>query len=208
MNKTIWILLIGLIGIVGCNSNSSSQEYTFAAQFAELQALDQEFNASFKLEQLDRTMVPLENIDSLLEQLEKKKKEIEKQTATNDTAAILAFIEVRRLMLSSQKMFQLGKRIGDIGLVTDKKGYSCSEVKYILDAAYYFNESWVYGLQAQSKLDDVLFEFRDLPEVQNLIGVDDNKTAFYLSPLDQVKNIVRNNYEALQKNCRVQVVTK
>src|SRR3989344_4157367 len=79
MNKTIWILLIGLIGIVGCNSNSSSQEYTFAAQFAELQALDQEFNASFKLEQLDRTMVPLENIDSLLEQLEKKKKEHKKK---------------------------------------------------------------------------------------------------------------------------------
>lgn len=205
MKTTAWIIIGMALLIAGCGAGS--EKYTFANRFAELRVLDQEFNTSFKTERVGKQMVVLENIDPLLEKLEERKREIEKATSTSETAAILDFVEIRKLMLLAQKNFQLGVKIGDIGLVTDAKGYSCSEVKYILDAAYYFNESWSYGVTAESRLDDLLFKYAEVPRLQEVVGLDENKTAFYSSPLDQIKNIARNNYEALEKNCKVRVVT-
>ena len=205
MKTTAWIIISMVLLIAGCGDGS--EKYTFASQFAELRALDQQYNTSFKFERLDRQMVPLENIDPLLEELEEKKREVKKADPTNEAAAIIDFMEVRKLMLLAQKNFQSGVKIGDIGLVTDAKGYSCSEAKYILDAAYYFNETWSYGVAAESRLDDLLFKYAEVPQLQALVGLDENKTAFYNSPLDKIKNIARNNYEALGKNCKIRVVT-
>lgn len=205
MKTTAWIIISMVLLIAGCGTDS--EKYTFANQFAELQIVDQQYNASFKFEKLDRQMVPLENIDPLLEELKEKKQEVEKADPANETEAIIDFIEIRKLMLLAQKNFQLGAKIGDIGSVSDAKGYSCSEAKYILDAAYYFNETWSYGVTAESRLDDLLFKYAEVPQLQALVGLDENKTAFYNSPLDQIKNIARNNYEALGKNCKIRVVT-
>lgn len=199
---------IVLLVLTGCLENKGNREYTFAEGFSDLATIDKEFNASFKEERLYFAMVPLEKIDPLMEKVEERKKKVQAAKESQEREALLQFIEIRKLMLLAQRNFHLAEKIGDIGLVTDKGGYKCAEAKYILDAAYYYNESWSYARQAQLKLDDLLYEQREVPRLQHLVGLNENKTAFYKSPLDNLKEITRLNHEALEKNCKIQVVTK
>ncbi len=193
--------------LAGCISNEwSNREYSFAQGFVELTELDKEFNASFKDERLNVTMVPLENIDALLASHEEMKSNIEKTKDSQDKKALLKFIDIRKNMVLAEKNFQLAENIGPIGLVRD--GFGCGEAKYILDASYYYNETFTYARKAQFDLDDLLYEYRELPRVHELVGVNKNKTAFYKSALDDVRKIVDTNLDALQKNCKIKVVTK
>lgn len=204
MKKRYLWLFISLFLISSCKS---IQPYTFTQGFQELQLLDTQYNASFKTERLNATMVPLDKIDPFLTELDKFQEKIEETKDSTEKEALLLFIDIRKDMLLSQKNFLLGQKIGDIGLVKDNKGFRCAEAKYLLDTAYYFNESFTYGRRAQSELDDLLYEYREVAQLQDLVGLNQNKTAFYKSPLDHIKNIVRDNTDALAKNCKIKVVT-
>ena len=210
MKKTTFYgLIIGmclLIAIAGCKPKEKSP--TFAEGFQQLEDLDKKFNASFKQEQLNTSMVAVEKSDVLIKELEAFEKNLKKKAPSKDQEALLFFINIRKDMLLSQKYYQLGEKIGDIGLVKDEKGFSCSEIKYLLDAAHYFNLSFVHGYNAVSHLDDLLYQYRDVSQLQDLVGLNQNKTAFYKSPLDHAKNVDRDNTLALEKNCRFKVVTK
>ncbi len=207
MKIGLWIVLVILIVISSC-TNAGKKDYTFAEGFAELQKLDTAHNASFKNEQLNSTMVPLDNIDPLLEQLDLMQGNIQRAQESDNKEALVRFIAIRKDMLLAEKNFQLAQKIGDIGLVTDENGFSCAEARYILDAAYLYNESFTYARRAEFSLDDLLYWFGDVSQLQDLVGLNKQKTAFYKSPLDHVHKIVQTNQETLEKNCKIKVVTK
>ncbi len=208
MKQGFFIVFIGLLLISSCTNTWKNKDYSFADGFADLQELDKTYNATFKEEQLNATMVSVENIDPLLEQLQERQENIEETKESDDKQALLFFIDIREDMLLAEKNFQFAQKIGDIGLVTDEKGFSCAEARYILDAAYYYNESFTYARKAQFKLDDLLYRFGSVAQLQDLIGINQQKTAFYKSPLDHVHKIIQMNHEALEKNCKIKVVTE
>ena len=207
-----WTLLsmIGLaVFLVSCSGPDFSEKiYTFAEGFAELQEIDQQFNTSFHDERLNVTMVAPENIDPLIEAIKEFKAKVEQTQNNEDRAALLDFASARVFMLLSQKSFQKAQDIGDIGLVSDKAGFSCSETPYILQTAAYLNQSYNNAIKARDGLDRILFEYQKVPNVRALIGVNKQKAWFYYSPLDDIKNKVRNNHRVIDGFCKKTVVKK
>ncbi|MBI1972759.1 hypothetical protein HYS50_02015 [Candidatus Woesearchaeota archaeon] len=201
--RYLWLLLLPFL----ISSCKAPQPYTFAQGFQDLQLVDTQYDASFQQERLNGTMVLLDQIDPLLAELDKFQENVEKTQDSRDREALLIFIDIRRDMLLSQKNFLLGQKIGDIGLVKDSKGFKCAEAKYLLDTIYYFNESVTYGRRALFDLDNLLYKYQDVQQLQDLVGLNQNKTAFYKSPLDHLKNVIRENTDALAKNCKIKVVT-
>lgn len=201
---TILLLFLSLILIAGCNQ----KEYTFAEGFQKVVELDAKYNGSFKEEGINYTVVPLENIDEYLKEIGEFEKDIRAGKDTRDKEALLLFINVRKNMLSAEKNYQLALQIGDIGLVTDEKGFTCGEARYILDVAYYYNETFTDARAAEFGLDDLLYAYADIDQLLALVGVDDEKTRFYLSPLDDIDKTMRTNRAELEKNCKIKVVTK
>jgi len=77
---------------------------------------------------------------------------------------------------------------------------------YIYEASNYYNKSLVYTQKARSDLDTVLYEYRKVPHVQELIGLGENKTWFYYFHLGNINNILRSNNRALTEVCKTRVV--
>ena len=171
----------------------------FKQGFKQLSELDQKYGTAYAEERLNRTMIGMQNADAMIEALEKKKFSWEQEENTSDVQALNLFTEIRIKMIKSQKFFQLGEQLGDIGKAVG--GFRCSEEAYLLNAAYYYNQSWVQGLDAQLKIDDLLYAYRDVSGMQALVGVNDNKTKFFYSPLSAIKHIAINNVDALKKYC-------
>jgi len=201
--RYLWLLLLPFL----ISSCKAPQPYSFVQGFQDLQLLDTQFNASFKHERLNGTIIPLDKIDIFLAELDKFQGNVEKTQDSRDKEALFLFLDIRRDMLLSQKNYHLAENIGDIGLVTDQKGFHCAEAKYLLDTVYYFNLSFIHGRRALFDLDDLLYKYQDVQQLQELVGLNQNKTAFYKSPLDHLKNIIRDNTDTLAKNCRIKVVT-
>ena len=208
MKRTLWLIMVLLIGVVGCNNEWNNREYSFAQGFADLKALDEEYNASFKEERLGKISISLENVDPFLKALAVIESNIEDTKDNRDKEALLVFISIRKGMILAEKNYQLAKEIGNIGLVEDEGGFTCGESRYILDTAYLFNESFSTAKQVIYLLDDLLYHYRDVEQLQELVGLDENKTQFYLSPLDDMSKTIKLNYVALEKNCKIRVVTK
>lgn len=205
MRNIAVILMVAFLGLIGC---TLEKEYTFAQGFADLQELDAAYNASFKEEKLGKMMIPLENVDVFLEKLEETEEDVKETKDSRDKEAVLVFISIRKAMVISEKNYQLARKIGNIGLVEDKEGFTCGEAKYILDTAYLFNESFVAARKAISALDDLLYYYRDVEQLQELVGLDENKTQFYDSSLDILSKTIKLNHQALENNCKIKVVTK
>ena len=207
--KNIWIMLImGVIALNACSFIGGGGDYSFAEGFADLAVLDAQYNVSFKEEKLGKWMVTLEDVDTFLEKLREIEKNVQKTKESRDKEALLIFIDIRKGMIVAGKNYQLAQNIGDIGLVQDGAGYSCGEAKYILDTAYLLNQSFVTARKVISALDDLLYQYQDVEQLQELVGLNQNKTQFYKSPLDEVSKTIRLNHEALEKNCKIRVVTK
>jgi len=117
-------------------------------------------------------------------------------------------MNIRIFMLLSEKHFQIAGNIGDIGLVGDEKGFSCSESPYILEVANELNKSYTLAIKTTSGIDTILYQHREVEQLQNLIGMNQNKTAFYYSHFNTIKTIVKTNIESVQKFCKAKVVKK
>lgn len=209
MKKTLITLTLLITLLIGCTLDPwKDKELSFKEGFEEINKTDNKFNTNFHDERIKVTMVPLKDIDNLIEELKELRENIKKTKDSPDKGALLDFINVRIFMLISEKNFQLAQEIGDIGLVGDEAGFRCSEVPYILEATAYYNKSRTYGIKALNGLDTILYEHREVKGLQDIIGLNENKTWFYYSPFDEVKNIVRTNSESINKICRSKVVTK
>ena len=178
------------------------REVTFEEGFDELKEIDEKYNTSFHVEMLNGTMVAKDDIPLMLEEL----KEFEGSLSASSSPemdALFLFVDIRKLMLTSQWYFQLGEEIGDVGLVNDESGFSCGESQDILNAAFYFNESFAYGFQAEEEIDELLYINKYHPTLWKLVGVDDQKTRFFKSDLKYIRHIPLNNLKSLEVYCGI-----
>ena len=175
------------------------KEITFEKGFHNMLKLDERYNASFKFERLNQTMVDVDKIDPFIKDLEKFKEKISKYDDNSDIQALNLLLDARINMLRSEKYFFLGREIGDIGIAAG--GFRCSEASYLINAAYYYNSSFKYGVHAYSQLDDLLNIYKNVTNLRKLIGIDETKIKFYASPVFGAEAIADSNIDALVKYC-------
>ncbi len=198
----ILILLIGLSIVL---NKYDKKEFTFEEGFKELQDIDINFNASFHDEKLNKTTVKKENIKPMLDELKKFEDTLDKRSKSPHIEALLLFIDIRKMMLTSQWYYHLGREFDDRGIVIDEQGFSCREAEDVLEAAFFFNETITYASFAQSELDDLLYSYQEIPKLHQVVGTDENKTRFFYSPLDYYSLVVRTNLAAVKKHCPIEI---
>lgn len=176
-----------------------SSELTFEKGFNRLLSYDDKYNASFKLERLNRTMVDLDLIDPFIQELEIFKEKLSKYEDNKDIQALTLLTDARINMLKSEKHFHLARNIGDIGIASG--GFKCSEEPYLINSAYYYNNSYIHGIKAYSQLDDLLNIYRDVPNLRKLVGINETKVKFYSSPIFGAQGIATLNIDALSEFC-------
>ena len=195
------VLVIMIIGITLIRQ--SEREWSFEEGFYELQKIDEKHNTSYHTEMLNETMVPLEEIPKLIEDITAFEKSLSKRSNSVEVKALFIFTDIRKLMLTSQWYFQLGEQLGDTGLVNDATGFSCNEAEDIINTAFYYNESFVYGLQAEEEIDDMLYMYKYHPRLWDLVGVDTSKARFFASDLRHIRHIPINNLQSLEVYCDI-----
>ncbi len=182
-----------------------NQQYTFQEGFEKLQEIDKKYGASFKGEQVNLTEASIpseENIPLLLGEIKQFEQTI-KPSPSDEGRALLLFTDARKLMLTAEWYWYQGHKLGDKGLVLDEMGFTCNEAQEIIDAAFYFNETFNYARQAQAELDALLVNYPQIPGVLDLVGTNKNKTNFYKSGLKPVRHVPINNVYYLEKLCGI-----
>lgn len=199
--KVIYAALIGLAMIIAFFLLKSYLFPSFASGFNKIQRIEVRYNGDFRNEKINDTKINREDFDKFVEDLEAFNKNLLGKKNTTDVQALNKFTNIRTDMLKSEKFFKLGDDIGDIGKATDSDGFKCSEMNYLLNAAYYFNRSWTYGIKVQLDLDDLLVQYKQVPKLRELVGIDDTKTRFFKSDLRMVKRFSLNNIDSLTYYC-------
>ena len=174
---------------------------SFSGGFSKIQRIEAQYNGDFRNEKINVTSIKREDFGRFIEYLEEFNDALLKKRNTTDIQALNKFAQIRMSMLKSEKFFRLGDDIGNVGKVKDIDGFRCSEMNYILNAAYYFNRSWTYGVDTQLELDDLLVQYKKVPKLHELVGIDDTKTKFYKSDLRAVKHFALTNVYSLEYYC-------
>ena len=187
---------------------TGNNEYTFEEGYNALKKIDERYDTSFHTEMLNGTIPSADTIQLMLKDLKDFEAPLDKNSQTPDMRALFLFLDIRKLMLTSEWYFQKGVGIGDIGLVTDEDGFSCGEAKYIIDSAFYFNETFIYASKAEEELDDLLYMTMNHPKIWELVGVQDNKTAFYYSDLRYIRHIPLNSMKSLDVRCDIRGINQ
>ena len=168
--------------------------------------LDEKYSTNFKTEKLGGANIPYENIIPYLEELKNLREEVYRsidESPTDEESSLLLLIDIRTLMIFSEKNYILAESYGDNGLVSDKNGFACNEAGYLINAAYYYNLSYGAGIQAYLKFDDLLNDYRQIPEVWSLIGINEEKPKFLTARLGDLKLDVEKNLIALAEFCLI-----
>ena len=197
------VLVVIAIATIILLTSEQKKVYTFEEGFYQLQEIDRKFNTSYHREELNETMPPIETIPVILEEIKKFESMLDKKSPSLDMKALFIFSDIRKVMLTSEWYFQKGKEIGNKGLVNDAEGFSCREAPEIIDATFYFNESFIYATQAQSEIDDVLYMYKYHPDVWRLMGIDQNRTRFFRSDLKHIRHTVLNNMKSVDVHCNI-----
>lgn len=196
-------LVIGIIAValVAGSIYLMGRPPSFKQGFKEIQEIEAKYNGNFRFEKVNDTAIKEENFDLFIEELEEYSHMLARRKNTTGAQALTKFINARTAMLKSEKFFKLGDNIGNIGKVLDHEGFKCDEMDYILNAAYYFNRSWTHGINALLELDSLLYDYRKVPNMRELVGIDDTKTKFYKSDLRMVKHQSTSNIYSLAYYC-------
>ena len=174
------LLLLALVFIVGCQEN-------FEATFDKFEDISEKYDTSFFNEKLNGSEVELNKIQPLINEIEAVK--------VTENASI-RFKEARINMLKSQLYWQLAVDVGLVGRADD--GFRCSEKPLLDKAGDYYNKTHYYGLNAYNGLDLLL---RDFPEYWDTIGIRENRTYFYDSPIFWAGERARYNRELYVEIC-------
>ncbi len=179
---------------------------TFEEGFEIMQQIDKKHKAVFKKEVLGGEVVKLENIEPIKADLMKFLEamgadmdfvvNLENKTGRTEYDKVLLFIGARVEMLNAEEQLQLGYKYGNAGLVGD--GFYCTEKEMILESTQHFEESIKHASLAQDYLDYIL---SGSEEIWELIGTNENKPAFYNSPLQEMMKQIGTNRKVVQKNC-------
>ena len=205
------LALVLIIAVVMFYPNLS--KYSFKEGLNEIREIDIKYGTSIYTEGLDienkyilnnslyfpldwnKTLIDVNNVDSMTADLNKLKTKIEKMGRTADTEALLLLVEARKMMLESERLFQLGEAIGDIG--STKKGFSCKDTQYILDASGLLNSSAVIGQEATDILDAIL---NDYPQTREFLA-EESRLKFFDSPFWPIKKEAANNKGVIEHFC-------
>ncbi len=180
--------------------------FTFTSGFNKIKEMDEKYNTDFKAEKLGGTIISYENIAPYLEDLKKLREKVYfsiDELPTDEESALLLLIDARTLMLFSEKNYILTQGYKEKGLASDKEGFTCSEAGYLINTAYYYNLSYSAGLEAYFKFDDLLNNYREIPEVWSLVGINEEKPKFLNFALGNLKLEVEKNMIALTEFCHI-----
>ncbi len=204
MNHKLIFLIVVLIA-AGC------QSYQFKDAFAEMKQLDAKYNASFYTEALDvenvfsdvriydfdweRTIINPEVVDLYVADLNLVKEKVQ-NSDTKDKEAIVKFIEGRKLMLESERLYLAGLAIGERGSALDS--FSCKDEPYIMNRSDYYNQSSIVGQNATALFDNILTHN---PSTREFL-TDKNRPKFYDSPFWPIRKFAINNKAAVSQLCK------
>ncbi len=212
MKKYLMILLILLVS--GCTivGNVIAPEYTFEKGFNEMLELDKKYNASFYTEALDvenrfsdvriyyfdwnRTIIGLENVDGIIEELEEMKERVNGMKETKDTKLVIQLIDSRIRMLEAEKAYKLGIDIGGKGDTED--GFKCGDKPFVIEASELFNESTVIGREVTGIWDDFL---TDYPQTRPFL-TEDKRPKFYDSPFWPISRFSGQTLGRINRLCK------
>ena len=227
MKKTFFALLIlsVLLTMIGC----IKQEYTFEQGFKEVLALDLKYNGSFYDEAIDpgnlynsslflpvqgRILVPLENIDPFIIDLDLLKEKVSQMKVNNHTTAVLQLIELREKMLEMERYYVLGEAQKEFLIAGPKRsevisirGFGCKEGPKIIETAEYYNTSANIGKEAVAILDNMLNNFQNNPNIPNIMGLDNKdpelnqRPKFIDSPFWPMIKVMNANAGRIKQLC-------
>ena len=202
------VLVLAMLGIIilslGC------QRYTFESAFAEMSLIDKKYNTSFYTEALDvenvfsdnliydydweRTILDENLIESYLQDMAQLRDSVQRRNS-EDMNAILMFIDARRNMLESERLYLKGLAVGDKG--NSKKGLACKNKEYVFLLSDYYNQSNIIGQNATAIMDKLLTHYTVTKEF--LSG--DNRPKFYDSPFWPIRKFSIYNKDTVEQLC-------
>jgi len=171
----------------------------FSDVLDEIIKLDKKYETSFWVERINVTMVDQKTANAMMLDLKELRKEIEESEHTNETEISLMLIDARIHMLLSQKYLRRAEEIGPKGLAWD--GFKCTDFPNIRMTYSLLNKTVFHTQQAVLILDTIM---QTQLFTRDLIGVDDNKPAFFSSILDGYTQAKRENKDALENYCKDQ----
>ena len=186
MRKILGVLTLFLVACVGFKQGP----YSFEEGFNYVKGLDGNYGGDFKMEQLARNFVEVKKIDAFQEALRSFADRVQQDPDSADKKRLLWFIEMRKQMLESERLYQLAGMFGDFILIEER---SCDKKKEMEFAYKYYKTSVERGSNATRILDLVL---QDSEVAQKLIGVHetgsmvDLRPRFYLSDWDGTLKLV------------------
>lgn len=179
---------------------------TFKEGFDIMQQIDKKHRADFKKEMLGGPLIKLENIGPFRTDLIKFLNamdadqdtviSLKNKTGRTEADKVLLFIGARLEMLNAEEQFQWGYKYGNAGLVGD--GFYCTEKEMILESTDHFEKAITHAASAQDYLDFIL---SGSEEIWSLIGANEDKPAFYNSPLQEMMKQIGTNRKIVAKNC-------
>ena len=175
----------------------AKQVQTFPQLIEKIVLLDAQYSTDWHEERLGKDMINPQFIDAYLEQLDLLEQAVNASEG-NETDINLAFLDVRKRMLLSQKAFQEALRYGTEGVVTETFSCDQSRVDKVLAASNLYNESFHIGQKAFPRLDEVL---RKSTESRDLVGVNLAKPRWYVTEFGNIKYLAETNIELVNTLC-------
>ena len=191
----VMVIIALAIFLAGC----SQGEYTFRQGFEDMKKIDNRYDINFHKEKLNGTMVNLELVNDVLQDLESLQRKVQQKKGP-EVQDVVGLLEARMEMIESQRYWILAKMIGPRGVTRD--GFACSDAPYVREASLYYAQSWQHAIDAQRILDEILARNQATWEI---IGTDQEKPDFYRSRLDYISDDVQFNAQNMLDACKIQI---
>lgn len=209
MKRIALVLLILLAACQAPTDPALEQEPTdlsLQGIINEFEALDNTYNTNWQEERIPDNIIRLDAIEPWTKRLTTL------QDRLDETSAAYQLIDARLAMLESQLALYLREDYehGDVTLVKEDDEYvvseilNCDNVPDIINANNLYVKSYNAYFRFFNTMDDLL---QTSPDAQQLIGVDNNRLAFYDSPFSDIEKQVKAIEDAIIMQCAGKTVT-
>ena len=208
----IWLIILAALFILAsCHERGIPETYDLEGVVTFFDEADKKYDGSWHEELLATTMVPLENIDPYITELIKFNATIAQQGNSSNETILLDLVASRIAMLTSEKYYHLALEADPRGLTTivldgtemvvdaSLEDFDCANADNISKASEHLNITLAEGHKFLNAMDNVL---QNSVEARSVVGIDENRSLFYLSPLGKVFTTIRVNALLLQQRCR------
>ncbi|MEM3154706.1 MAG: hypothetical protein QW165_04035 [Candidatus Woesearchaeota archaeon] len=170
----------------------------------EFEALDAQYNTSWKEEHIPKKMIPAQALQPWTDRTLALRNLIPEHSLSHE------LIQARLEMLSAQTAMYLGKTIGEkanvpytiMGERVTVGEIDCANAKHISDALRLYQMAYHSVKRFMGHMDTVLqYE----PGVRNKIGIDKTRMPFYESEFPYAGKRIRETAKALKEQCNVNV---